>query len=114
MRRNTSYGNGYGHKKCPPLSSTDILNNHTSLKKSKLQPDHQLTKDKDYCLTTILNEYFTLGDKINVYAGSKQLDEQGTFLTAGSDFFIWIDSDGYVRLQIFSGGISIAQTKKRK
>jgi hypothetical protein len=64
--------------------------------------------------TTILNKYFTLGDKINVYAGSKLLDKQGTFLTAGRDFFIWIDADGYVRLQLISGGISIGQKKKKK
>ncbi|MEL3972015.1 hypothetical protein AAEO50_06975 [Rossellomorea oryzaecorticis] len=64
--------------------------------------------------TTILNKYFTLGDKINVYAGSKLLDKQGTFLTAGRDFFIWIDADGYVRLQVISGGISIGQKKRKK
>jgi hypothetical protein len=63
---------------------------------------------------TILNKYFTLGDKINVYAGSKLLDKQGTFLTAGRDFFIWIDADGYVRLQLISGGISIGQKKRKK
>ncbi|MGM0851232.1 MAG: hypothetical protein ACQEWI_01240 [Bacillota bacterium] len=105
----------------------DILHNNTSIKESKLQPFHQITnkqvstvspsshtKDKDDFPTTILNKYFTLGDKINVYAGSKLLDQQGTFLTAGPDFFIWIDGDGYVRLQIISGGISIGQTKKKK
>ncbi|WP_175987001.1 hypothetical protein [Bacillus sp. Marseille-Q1617] len=64
--------------------------------------------------TTILNKHFTLGDKINVYAGSKLLDKQGTFLAAGRDFFIWIDGDGYVRLQVISGGISIAQKKRKK
>jgi hypothetical protein len=64
--------------------------------------------------TTILNKYFTLGDKINVYAGSKLLDKQGTFLTAGRDFFIWIDADGYVRMQLISGGISIGQKKRKK
>ncbi|MGM0863197.1 MAG: hypothetical protein ACQEWF_00810 [Bacillota bacterium] len=106
----------------------DILHNNTPIKESKLQPFHQktnkkvskpvspsfLTKDKDDFHTTILNKYFTLGDKINVYAGSKLLNQQGTFLTAGPDFFIWIDGDGYVRLQIISGGISIGQTKKNK
>jgi hypothetical protein len=106
----------------------DILHNNSPIKESKLQPFHQktiknvskpaspslLTKDKDDFHTTILNKYFTLGDKINVYAGSKLLDQQGTFLTAGPDFFIWIDGDGYVRLQIISGGISIGQTKKKK
>jgi hypothetical protein len=106
----------------------DILHNNSPIKESKLQPFHQktiknvskpaspslLTKDKDDFHTTILNKYFTLGDKINVYAGSKLLDQQGTFLTAGPDFFIWIDGDGYVRLQIISGGISIGQTKKNK
>ncbi|MFI8574395.1 hypothetical protein ACIGEL_01695 [Rossellomorea aquimaris] len=106
----------------------DILHTNTPIKESKLQPFHQRTnkkvsktvspsshtKVKDDFHTTILNEYFTLGDKINVYAGSKLLDQQGTFLTAGPDFFIWIDGDGYVRLQIISGGISIGQTKKKK
>jgi hypothetical protein len=106
----------------------DILHTNTPIKESKLQPFHQKTnkksskpvsssfhpKDKDDFHTTILNKYFTLGDKINVYAGSKLLDQQGTFLTAGPDFFIWIDGDGYVRLQIISGGISIGQTKKKK
>lgn len=106
----------------------DILHSNTPTKESKLQPFHQKTnkkvnktvspsshtKVKDDFHTTILNKYFTLGDKINVYAGSKLLDQQGTFLTAGPDFFIWIDGDGYVRLQIISGGISIGQTKKKK
>ncbi|WRP08728.1 hypothetical protein U9J35_11375 [Rossellomorea aquimaris] len=106
----------------------DILHTNTPIKESKLQPFHQKTnkkvskpaspssynKDKDDLHTSILNKYFTLGDKINVYAGSKLLDLQGTFLTAGPDFFIWIDGDGYVRLQITSGGISIGQTKKKK
>ncbi|TYS91404.1 hypothetical protein [Rossellomorea aquimaris] len=106
----------------------DILHNNNPIKESKLQSFHQKTnekvskpvspsshvKDKNDFHTTILNKYFTLGDKINVYAGSKLLDQQGTFLTAGPDFFIWIDGDGYVRLQIISGGISIGQTKKKK
>ncbi|WP_374056851.1 hypothetical protein [Rossellomorea sp. FM04394] len=74
---------------------------------------HDMDKD-DYSHTTILNKYFTLGDKINVYAGSKLLAQQGTFLTAGPDFFIWIDGDGFVRLQIISGGISIGQTARKK
>ncbi|RBP07834.1 hypothetical protein [Rossellomorea aquimaris] len=106
----------------------DILHTNTPPKESKLQPFHQKTnkkvsktvspssntKVKGDFHTAILNKYFTLGDKINVYAGSKLLDQQGTFLTAGPDFFIWIDGDGYVRLQIISGGISIGQTKKKK
>ncbi|MGE6752836.1 hypothetical protein ACQKFO_05280 [Rossellomorea sp. NPDC071047] len=106
----------------------DILHKSTPIDESKLQPFHQKakkkvrkpvstsshTKDKDDFHTTILNKYFTLGDKINVYAGSKLLDQQGTFLTAGPDFFIWIDGEGFVRLQIISGGISIGQTKKKK
>lgn len=105
----------------------DILHNNP-IKESKFQPFRQKTNkkvsksvspfshsnDKDDSHITILNNYFTLGDKINVYAGSKLLDQQGTFLTAGNDFFIWIDGDGYVRLQIISGGISIGQTKKKK
>lgn len=106
----------------------DILHNNSPFKESTSQPIHQKTnekvskpvspsshtKDKDDIHTTILNKYFTLGDKINVYAGSKLLDQQGTFLTAGPDFFIWIDGDGFVRLQMISGGISIGQTKKKK
>ncbi|MGF3102848.1 hypothetical protein [Rossellomorea sp. DUT-2] len=106
----------------------DILHTNTPIKESKLQPFHQKTnkkvsktvspsshtKVKGDFHTSILNKYFTLGDKINVYAGIKLLDQQGTFLTAGPDFFIWIDGDGYVRLQITSGGISIGQTKKKK
>ncbi|MFZ0371503.1 MAG: hypothetical protein WAM07_18050 [Halobacillus sp.] len=99
MRKNTSSGNGYKHKKSPPLSR-NVANTNSP------------TKVDDFP-NTILNKYFTLGDKINVYAGSKQLGQRGTFLTAGPDFFIWIDSDGYVRLQMISGGISIGQTKKK-
>jgi len=106
----------------------DIVHSNNQIKESKLQSFHPKTnekvskpvspsshiKDKNDFHTTILNKYFTLGDKINVYAGSKLLDQHGTFLTAGPDFFIWIDGDGYVRLQIISGGISIGQTKKKK
>ncbi|WP_044337160.1 hypothetical protein [Rossellomorea aquimaris] len=87
----------------------------TNKKTGKRVPStpHDMDKD-DYSHTTILNKYFTLGDKINVYAGSKLLAQQGTFLTAGPDFFIWIDGDGFVRLQIISGGISIGQTARNK
>ncbi|MGP4077630.1 hypothetical protein [Halobacillus sp. K22] len=99
MRKNTSSGNGYEHKDFPPLSRNVATPN-------------SLTKADNFS-NTILNKYFTIGDKINVYAGSKKLGQRGTFLTAGSDFFIWIDSDGYVRLQMLSGGISIGQTKKK-
>ncbi|SFF87806.1 hypothetical protein SAMN05216353_1122 [Halobacillus alkaliphilus] len=101
MKKNTRSGNGYEHKKCLPLSSNGA---------KSISP----TKDKDDFPTTILNKYFTLGDKIKVYAGSKLLDQRGTFLTAGPDFFIWIDGDGYVRLQIIGGGISIGQSKEKK
>ncbi|MGR3762803.1 hypothetical protein [Rossellomorea sp. NS-SX7] len=76
------------------------------------EQDEDVAVEESY--TTILNKYFTLGDKINVYAGSKLLDKQGTFLTAGRDFFIWIDGDGYVRLQVICGGISIGQKKRKK
>ncbi|MFC7784099.1 hypothetical protein ACFQWC_06315 [Rossellomorea sp. GCM10028870] len=107
----------------------DILNDNTSSNQPKKEPFYQTTNKEagkrvspapldmdtdNYSHTTILNKYFTLGDKINVYAGSKLLDQQGTFLIAGPDFFIWIDGDGYVRLQIISGGISIGQTARKK
>lgn len=140
MKKNTRYGNGYGDEKSPPLSKPknivkdedktikdqdfEILHNNTSMKESKLQPFQQKnskqiitvspsshTMDTGDFPTTILNKYFTLGDKIKVYAGGKLLDKRGTFLTAGSDFFLWIDGDGYVRLQMISGGISIGKTK---
>ncbi|UII58259.1 hypothetical protein LS684_21850 (plasmid) [Cytobacillus spongiae] len=97
------------------------LNPPKTLESGKLQQRKQQRNDHPVSLPSqsvntmaILNKYFTLGDKINVFAGNILLDEKGTFLTAGPDFFIWIDGDGYVRLQIISGGISISQKKKKK
>ncbi|SFK03007.1 hypothetical protein SAMN04487936_106211 [Halobacillus dabanensis] len=104
----------------------DILPKNSPTKESNVQPYHQITnkqictvptsthnEEKDGSARTILNKYFTLGDKIHVYGGSRLLDQKGTFLTAGPDYFLWVDGDGYVRLQVLSGGISIGKRGKK-
>ncbi|MFE8700537.1 hypothetical protein ACFYKX_07930 [Cytobacillus sp. FJAT-54145] len=59
-----------------------------------------------------LGRALTLGDKIKVFYG-KELIDSGSFVTTGQDYFIWVDSDGSLRLQLISGGITIGKGRSK-
>jgi hypothetical protein len=70
----------------------------------------QERKEKDH-EPSLLNKYLKLGDRIKVYVGNKIIETQGTFVTSGNDYFIWIDSKGFLRLQLISGGLTVGKKK---
>ncbi|WP_335871210.1 hypothetical protein [Bacillus sp. 2205SS5-2] len=105
----------------PDMSDPQIIQNNDSADESEDTPyqEHPFTikkkqKDDHTSFTSLLNKQLVLGDSINVYAGNKLLDKKGTFVTAGKDFFIWIDGEGDVRLQVISGSLSVAKVKRNQ
>lgn len=58
-------------------------------------------------LSSRLMKDLNQGDKIRVMAGNRNIDGEGSFIEATSDFLVWADDDGDILFTHLGDAISV-------